>query len=146
MEWLNFKLMVSFPPPRGARGDPARCSNAARLLFLIQGEIPNRKAQPVVHEWCAVRFRGGTLAGILPLADFLKKTEFGSRACPNPGYEPKLIAAQQPAAGSHRRGAPLAFATPGRVRTADEAPAATELQKLDTPARPPAGAAGTRIP
>jgi hypothetical protein len=61
------------------------------LLYLIQGEIPNRKAQPVVHDWCAVRFTGGALAGTLTLADFLQRTGFADRAWPNPGYEPNLI-------------------------------------------------------
>jgi len=90
VEWLNFKLMVSFRRHE-APVVTLPVLERGELLYLIQGEIPNRKAQPVVHEWCAVRFRGGTLAGILPLADFLKKTEFGSRAWPNPGYEPNLI-------------------------------------------------------
>jgi superfamily II DNA/RNA helicase len=90
VEWLNFKLMVSFRRheapvvtlPALERGE---------LLYLIEGEIPNRKAQPVVHEWCAVRFLGGALAGTIGLDDFLRRTEFGARAWPNPGHEPNLI-------------------------------------------------------
>ena len=90
VEWLNFKLMVSFRRheapvvtlPTLERGE---------LLYLIEGEIPNRKAQPVVHEWCAVRFLGGALTGTLSLDDFLRRTEFGARAWPNPGHEPNLI-------------------------------------------------------
>ena len=62
VEWLNFKLMVSFRRHE-APVVTLPVLERGELLYLIQGEIPNRKAQPVVHEWCAVRFLGGTLAG-----------------------------------------------------------------------------------
>jgi hypothetical protein len=85
MEWLNFKLMVAF----GRKQAPAIRLNgvlaAGETLFLIQGEIPNRKGQPVIHEWFAVRFDGQRNAGVLPLQDFLTRTQLNARAFPNPG-------------------------------------------------------------
>jgi ERCC4-related helicase len=85
MEWLNFKLMVAF----GRKQAPAlRLAGAlapGESLFLIQGEIPNRKGQPVIHEWFAVHFEGQRNVGILSLADFLKRTQLGTSAYPNPG-------------------------------------------------------------
>lgn len=89
VEWLNFKLMVSFRRheapvvtlPALERGE---------FLYLIEGEIPNRKAQPVVHEWCAVRFLRGAPAGTIGFDEFLRRTEFGARLA-NPGHEPNLI-------------------------------------------------------
>jgi hypothetical protein len=85
MEWLNFKLMVAF----GRKQAPAiRLSGAlaaGESMFLIQGEIPNRKGQPVIHEWFAVRFEGQRNAGVLPLAEFLKRTKLDARNYPNPG-------------------------------------------------------------
>jgi hypothetical protein len=85
MEWLNFKLMVAF----GRKQAPAiRLSSAlaaGESMFLIQGEIPNRKGQPVIHEWFAVRFEGQRNAGVLPLAEFLKRTKLDARTYPNPG-------------------------------------------------------------
>jgi TonB dependent receptor len=84
MEWLNFKLMVNF----GRKQAPAlRLPGALAQgdsLFLIQGEIPNRKGQPVVHEWFAIHFEGQRNVGVLRLEDFLKRTQMGTRAYPNP--------------------------------------------------------------
>jgi hypothetical protein len=90
VEWLNFKLMVSF---RRHEAPVVTLPSLERdeLLYLIEGEIPNRKAQPVVHEWCAVQFLGGAFTGTLSLEDFLRRTEFGAHAWPNPGHEPNLI-------------------------------------------------------
>jgi len=85
MEWLDFKLMVAF----GRKQAPAlRLPGAlaeGESLFLIQGEIPNRKGQPVVHEWFAIHFEGQRNVGVVRLEDFLKRTHLGTRAYPNPG-------------------------------------------------------------
>lgn len=85
MEWLNFKLMVNF----GRRQAPAiRLSGAlapGESIFLIQGEIPNRKGQPVIHEWFAVQFNRQRLSGILTLPEFLERTKLNTRTYPNPG-------------------------------------------------------------
>ena len=85
MEWLNFKLMVAF----GRKQAPAiRLSGAlaaGESLFLIQGEIPNKKGQPVIHEWFAIRFDGHRNVGVLSLQDFLKLTQLEKRTYPNPG-------------------------------------------------------------
>lgn len=90
VDWLNFKLMVNFRRHEAPVVTlPALA--AGEIFYLIEGEIPNRKAQPVVHEWCAVRFLRGVPAGTIELDEFLRRTEFGSRAWPNPGHEPNLI-------------------------------------------------------
>lgn len=94
MEWLNFKLMVAF----GRKQAPAlRLPGAlvpGECLFLIQGEIPNRKGQPVVHEWFAVRFEGQRSAGILSIEEFLKRTQLGIRPYPNTGEFDVPVAVQ----------------------------------------------------
>jgi hypothetical protein len=48
MEWLNFKLMVAFGRKQAAAMLLAGALAAGESLFLIQGEIPNRKGQPVI--------------------------------------------------------------------------------------------------
>ena len=58
---------------------------AGECLFLIQGEIPNRKGQPVIHERFAVRFDGPRNAGVLSLQEFLNLTQLDKRTYPNPG-------------------------------------------------------------
>jgi hypothetical protein len=54
-------------------------------LFLIQGEIPNKKGQPVIHEWFAVHFEGHRIVGVLSLQEFLNLTHLDQRAYPNLG-------------------------------------------------------------
>lgn len=85
IEWLNFKLMVTFqrrqaPVIRLTGNLPVGDS-----LFLMQAEIPNKKGQPVIHEWFAVHYSGMAEMGILSLAEFLDCTKFGRRSYPNPG-------------------------------------------------------------
>jgi hypothetical protein len=71
----------------------------------MQGEIPNRKGQAVVHSWFGVRFASGAFQGIEELPDFLKRTGFGQRSFPNPSGAPDLIPAQTllPEAVRHAR-------------------------------------------
>ncbi len=85
MEWLNFKLMVAFGRKQAPGIRLAGTLRPGESLFLVEGEIPNRKGQPVIHEWFAVHFEGQRHAGILPIGDFLKRTQLGTRAYPNPG-------------------------------------------------------------
>ncbi|MDM7995622.1 MAG: DEAD/DEAH box helicase [Acidobacteriota bacterium] len=85
MQWLNFKLMVAF----GRRQAPVmrlgEVLGPNESFFLLQGEIPNRKGQPVIHEWFAVRFDGQRCVGILPLQQFLDHTKLNARTFPNAG-------------------------------------------------------------
>jgi hypothetical protein len=60
----------------------------------MQGEIPNRKGQAVVHSWFGVRFASGAFQGIEELPELLKRTRFGQRSFPNPSGAPDLIPAQ----------------------------------------------------
>jgi hypothetical protein len=85
MEWLNFKLMVAFGRKQAPAVRIAGRLAAGESLFLIQGEIPNRKGQPVIHEWFAIRFEGHRHSGVLSLQEFLKYTQLNTRTYPNPG-------------------------------------------------------------
>jgi hypothetical protein len=85
MEWLNFKLMIAFGRKQAPAIRLAGALSPGESLFLIQGEIPNRKGQPVIHQWFAVHFEGQRYAGILPLEDLLRRTQLGTRAYPNAG-------------------------------------------------------------
>jgi hypothetical protein len=85
MEWLNFKLMVAFGRKQAPALRLAGALSPGESLFLIQAEIPNRKGQPVIHEWFAVHFEGQRNAGVLPLDGFLRRTQLGERSFPSPG-------------------------------------------------------------
>ena len=94
MEWLNFKLMVAFGRKQAPAMRLAGALAAGETLFLIQGEIPNKKGQPVIHEWFAIRFEGHRNAGVLSLQEFLKLTQLDTRTYPNPGHFEIPIAVQ----------------------------------------------------
>lgn len=91
MQWLLQKLLVAF----GRREAPVMTlpePNARDEAYvLIQGEIPNRKGHPVVHDWFAVRFERGRMKGIVPLEEFLRKTGLAARAFPNRGARADVI-------------------------------------------------------
>jgi hypothetical protein len=94
MEWLNFKLMVAFGRKQAPAMRLAGALAAGETLFLIQGEIPNKKGQPVIHEWFAIRFEGHRNTGVLSLQEFLKLTQLDTRTYPNPGQFEIPIAVQ----------------------------------------------------
>ncbi len=86
MEWLNFKLMVKFGRQQAPVVRLQGTLDPQESLFLMQGEIPNRKGQPVIHEWFAVRFDGARSMGVLlSLDEFLERTRFNERPYPNQG-------------------------------------------------------------
>jgi ERCC4-related helicase len=93
MEWLNYHLLVNFgraqAPVVTLRGALA----PQELVFLMQGEIPNRKGQAVVHSWFGVRFDRGAFAGIEELPAFLDRTGFDRQQFPNPASLPDLTPA-----------------------------------------------------
>jgi len=117
MEWLNYKLMVLFGRSTARRRERERNTAEAPVmrlrgalapgesLFLIQGEIPNRKGQPVIHEWFAVEFSGQKAAGLLALDEFLKRTRLRETRYPNPGgFEiPPALQGLVPEAIAHAR-------------------------------------------
>ena len=85
VEWLNFKLLVTFQRRQAPVLRLAGALPAGDSMFLMQAEIPNKKGQPVVHEWFALHYSGMAEKGILSLSDFLERTQLGRRSFPNPG-------------------------------------------------------------
>lgn len=93
MEWLNYHLLVNFGraqvPVVTLRGALA----PQEFVFLMQGEIPNRRGQAVVHSWFGVRFDRGACAGIEELWAFLERSGFDRQPFPNPAHLPDLTPA-----------------------------------------------------
>jgi hypothetical protein len=93
MEWLNYHLLVNFgraqAPVVTLRGALA----LQELVFLMQGEIPKRQGQAIVHSWFGVRFDRGACAGIEELPAFLERSGFARQPFPNPASVPDLTPA-----------------------------------------------------
>ena len=84
VEWLNYKLLVKVARAEAPVVTLRDVLKRQEIVFLMQGEIPNRKGQPVVHRWFGVRFHFGEFKGIEDLPAFLERTLFHRKAFPNP--------------------------------------------------------------
>jgi Helicase conserved C-terminal domain len=93
VEWLNYKLLVNFDRAQAPVLTLKGILNPQELVFLMQGETPNRKGQPVVHRWFSVRFESGQFTGIEPLESFLERTSFHRSEFANPALLPDVTAA-----------------------------------------------------
>jgi hypothetical protein len=94
IEWLNYKLLVNFARAQAPVVTLRGLLPPQEMVFLIQGEIPNRKGQPVVHSWFGVRFDAGRFIGIEELKDFLGRTGFDQKNVANPGHIPDVTQAK----------------------------------------------------
>jgi len=93
VEWLNYKLLVNFDRAQAPVVTLKSILDRQELVFLMQGETPNRKGQPVIHRWFGVRFESGKFAGIEPLEHFLERTGFHRTEFANPALLPDVTAA-----------------------------------------------------
>jgi len=83
VEWLNYRLLVKFARREAPVVTLRDVLKKQEIIFLMQGEIPNRKGQPVVHSWFGVRYQFGQFKGIEELPEFLDRTQFHRRQFPN---------------------------------------------------------------
>jgi hypothetical protein len=94
VEWLNYKLLVNFERGHAPVITLKGVLVKDELVFLLEGEIPNRKGQPVVHRWFGVRYERGKFAGVEELPSFLERTQFHHKEYPNPDHEPEVTHAK----------------------------------------------------
>ena len=84
VEWLNYKLLVNFNRAQAPVITLSAALQPREIIFLMQGEIPNRKGQAVVHSWFGVPFVSGQFTEIENLSTLLKRTGFDQGQTPNP--------------------------------------------------------------
>ncbi|HEY6342764.1 MAG TPA: DEAD/DEAH box helicase [Bryobacteraceae bacterium] len=94
MEWLNYRLLVKFGRAQAPVVTLRGALGPREIVFLMQGEIPNRKGQAVVHSWFGVRFDCGSFKGIEELQAFLARTGLAKKCFSNPAADPNLNPAQ----------------------------------------------------
>ena len=90
VEWLNHRLLVSFGRAQAPVVSLRGALGPQEIVFLMQGEIPNRKGQAVVHSWFGVRFDCGAFRGIEELPSFLARAGFDHKLFPNTATSPDL--------------------------------------------------------
>lgn len=90
VEWLNYRLLVNFGRAQAPVVTLRGALGPQEIVFLMEGEIPNRKGQAVVHSWFGVRFDCGAFQGIEELPTFLARTGFDRKPFPNTATSPDL--------------------------------------------------------
>jgi superfamily II DNA/RNA helicase len=59
-------------------------------VVIVSGLLPNRRAQPLLHQWYAARFKAGALQGVEPFAEWAEEQELATRRLPNRTVEANL--------------------------------------------------------
>lgn len=81
--WINDKAGILF-----RRGEVPLLSlsdgiNKNEMIYIVEGQIPNRNSTSVVDEWFALYYVDGKYAGLMTLSDVFSKTHFTSNSLPN---------------------------------------------------------------
>lgn len=94
LAWLGDKLLTSFKRHTAPVVLLHQGLDPGEAAFLMSAVIPNRRGQPIIHRWFAIRIIDGRLAGLEPLQQFLDRTQLGRRPLPNPGKDVDLAPLQ----------------------------------------------------
>jgi len=90
VHWLDDRMLAAFgrheaPVLAGVPG-----LEAGEAVFVVAGQVSNRKGQPLVQEWVAIPFRGEDATDVEPFAEFAKRIGLGHAAFANAGEEVDL--------------------------------------------------------
>ncbi len=87
MEWLQDRMLVAFGRHKAPVIELLQGLQANEAVFVISGQIPNRKSHPLIYEWVAVCFKGGVFQKVEPFAETLQRTQLGHHPLPNKNRE-----------------------------------------------------------
>lgn len=86
MLWLDYKLISNIGRQRAPVIRVRRGLESNEACVLISALIPNRRGQPVLNDWFAVRVtKGGQIKGSISLDELMKITGLGREEIPNAG-------------------------------------------------------------
>jgi len=84
IQWLDYKLLSVIGRQKAPVIRVQRGLAAGEALVLVSALIPNRRGQPVLNEWFAVRMGSdGTVAGTATMDDVISLTGLGRDDIPN---------------------------------------------------------------
>lgn len=63
-------------------GSPGKLSDD-EFVYIIEGQVPNRKSTPVVDEWFGLHFKNGSFMGVLTMEEAVDKAQFHKNNVPN---------------------------------------------------------------
>ncbi len=81
--WINDKAGVLY-----RRGEVPLITltdgiKSGEMLFIVEGQIPNRNSTPVVDEWFVLSYVDGAFKGVLTLMEVIGKTHLAADKLPN---------------------------------------------------------------
>ena len=90
--WLNDRMLAAFGRSEAPilAGVPGLHSD--EVAFVFSGLVPNRKSHPLVYEWIAIAFRGGTPCEPMPFEALIERTGLGRRSVANRQESPDVTA------------------------------------------------------
>jgi superfamily II DNA or RNA helicase len=87
VQWLDYKLLASIGRHRAPIIHVPRGVDPAEAVVVISALIPNRRGQPVIDEWFAVRMAGTQIRGTETLEEVLDATGLGRTPIPNAQHD-----------------------------------------------------------
>jgi superfamily II DNA or RNA helicase len=84
LQWLDYKLLSAIGRHRAPIIRVRRGLSSDEALVLISAMIPNRRGQPVLDQWFAVRMTVRGVAATHTIEDVLTATGLGREDIPNP--------------------------------------------------------------
>jgi superfamily II DNA or RNA helicase len=86
VQWLDYKLLSTIGRQRAPVIQVRRGVEAGEAFVLVSALIPNRRGQPVLNEWFAVRITAqGRVDGVLEMKELIERTGLGREELPNAG-------------------------------------------------------------
>lgn len=83
IEWLQERMLANTGRHEALVLGLNSDIESEEAVFLVSALIPNRKANPVIWSWHAVRCRKGEVVDISPLSQFLENLNLGQKPRPN---------------------------------------------------------------
>lgn len=85
VQWLDFKMLSLIGRHRAPVMRLPKGIAPEETLVLVSALIPNRRGQPVLNDWFAVKVNGrGTVLGVLSFKELIEATGLGRQEFPNP--------------------------------------------------------------
>jgi superfamily II DNA or RNA helicase len=83
-QWIDYRLLAQIGRQKAPVLRVARGISNGDALVLIAAVIPNRRGQPMINEWFAVRVDASSKErGVLSLEEVIQVTGLGVEECPN---------------------------------------------------------------
>ncbi|MFK7776945.1 MAG: helicase-related protein [Gimesia sp.] len=87
LEWLQDRMLVAFGRHKAPVIDLGNGLQTGESIFVISGQIPNRKSHPLIYKWVSVCFKDGVFQKVEPFAETLQRTQLGHHLLPNKNRE-----------------------------------------------------------